>query len=192
MWTSCPSENLPGSVSPSPWRLITSLIFINSWGFFIPLRLEIEMDEVREGAGGMDGGDATPFNNNNNGIRRKQSSWSSVRKTAAWWPGRPWRLPFKTISTGLQGQFGQSWPPQPTRHYKRKSPQYGRKTPQRPNNKQVLLIWASPGHSLEKVTIMTLEIRCSDDAHRRLGLGQRVINTHLMNRGSSLALTRCS
>uniref|UniRef100_A0A8C2XGR6 Uncharacterized protein n=1 Tax=Cyclopterus lumpus TaxID=8103 RepID=A0A8C2XGR6_CYCLU len=39
MWTSCPSETLTGSVSPLPPRLITSLIFINSWGFFMPSQL---------------------------------------------------------------------------------------------------------------------------------------------------------
>lgn len=44
MWTSCPSETLPGSVSPSPPRLITSLIFINSWGFFMPCRPEIDRE----------------------------------------------------------------------------------------------------------------------------------------------------
>lgn len=65
MWTSCPSENLPGSVSPSLPHLITSLIFINSWSFFMPCRPEIDREGGRrrgrgEGGDRLGGRVATP------------------------------------------------------------------------------------------------------------------------------------
>lgn len=49
MWTSCLSEILTGSVPPTPPRLITLLIFINSWVFFMPCRPEIDREGGKEG-----------------------------------------------------------------------------------------------------------------------------------------------
>lgn len=45
----------------------------------------------------------------------------------------------------------------------------GQKAPLRLNAKQALLILGTLGRSLDKVTIMTLEIRCADVALKRLG-----------------------
>lgn len=49
-----------------------------------------------------------------------------------------------------------------------KSLMSGQKAPLRLNAKQALLILGTLGRSLDKVTIMTLEIRCSDVALKRL------------------------
>lgn len=44
----------------------------------------------------------------------------------------------------------------------------GQEVPLRLNNKQPLLIWSTRGHSLDRVTIMRLEIMRSDISHWRL------------------------
>lgn len=65
MWTCSPSETLSGFESPSSQRLITSLTFINSWGFFMPCRPKTDRTKGRYGNRGGEK-DATPHNNNNN------------------------------------------------------------------------------------------------------------------------------
>lgn len=131
MWTSCPSETLPGSVSPSPPRLITLLIFINSWGFFMPCRPEIEREEARGGGGGVLGGDrdggrdATPLHSTTTttttaaGAQCWKQQLGDPCVPQGIYLGPPALEAFCQLrATRLQGQFGRARPSQPWRHQK--------------------------------------------------------------------------
>ena len=151
MCTFCPSETLPGSVSPSAPRLITMLIFINSWGFFMPCRPEIDRKGVREGGrvgdrGGGRGANQLNNNNNNSGSTRNNnpSSWSSGKQqlgdpAVPKGPhiGHTAQQSFcQSRATGLPGQFGHIRP----WRQRKTNPHTGQKTPLRSNTKQGLLI----------------------------------------------------
>lgn len=69
MWTSCPSETLPGSVSPSALRLITSLVFINAWGSLCPAGW---INRGRTGEAEVEEEKTLNSNNNNNNIKPQQ------------------------------------------------------------------------------------------------------------------------